>query len=302
MAIQKPWAILLCRYSDDTNDPNTVRISDLYAQLLQSKGAAWLAGAFNPAAATDNRTILDLYQTFFTITGIFTFNVVRYFDEMSQGLLDVTGTTVFPCTLDLTAAESEALAQNPGGTAHQDDLFARAKKALKNQYNVDWHAYLGGVVVSFQSVDSGGSQGGTFDGGPGAIGDIRYVRNNGTSKWGHEMGHGFGLGHSRTDGQFTSACTGGDPSDYTDNWDVMSWQCCAVVTDTNYGTAGPGLNAWNMRSRGWLDESRTWKGPPGSDFSERIVLHPLHRRSDPGFLCAELPGIGGDSAYLVELR
>jgi hypothetical protein len=302
--LQRPWAILLCRFSDDQNDPAQTRISDLYRQWGNANGAFWLSQNLTQAAEVDNRTILELYQTFFTITGLFTFNVVRFFDEMSHGQIDVSGSQVFPCTLDLTAAQGAALAQAPGGSAYETEMFKRAKQALAQQHGVDWKVFFG-VAVSFQSPDYGSNGGTNYDGGPGVFADIRYVRNDGTRRWGHEMGHAFGLSHSRTDGEFTSACSGGDPADYTDWWDIMSINCAFSASDPSYGFSGPGLNAWNMRSLHWLDESRIWKATPNTDFSERVRLLPLHQRNHPvtqGVLGAELPGVGADSAYLVEFR
>ena len=58
---------------------------------------------------------------------------------------------------------------------------------------------------------------------------------------------------------------------------------------------GPGLNAWCMRSRGWLDESRVWSGPYDG-FDSTVTLRPLHHRSLPGYLAAEI------GQYLVEFR
>ncbi len=219
---------------------------------------------------------------------------------MSHGLVEVSGNQVFPCTLNLTAAQGVALANNPGGTAYQNQMFQAAKAVLLQKYGVKWTDFFG-VAVSFQSPDFGG-QGGTFDGGPGVYADIRYVVDNGTQRWGHEMGHGFGLGHSRTDGQLTSPCTGGDPSDYTDPWDIMSIACVFSAPDNDYHVRGPGMNAWNMRHMQGLDETRIWKASTNGDFSETIILNPLHQRNRSGFLGAELPGIAGDSSYLVEFR
>jgi len=41
-----------------------------------------------------------------------------------------------------------------------------------------------------------------------------------------------------------------------------------------------------MRSRGWLKESRVWKGsaPPEGTI---VTLRPLHQRFHPGYLAAE---------------
>jgi hypothetical protein len=301
--VQKPWAILLCKFNDDSNDPTRTRLSDLYTQWLTQNGQAWIvANKFWPAQF-DNRTFLELYTMLFTVAGNGTYNLVRFWDDMSHGSIDTSSTRIFPCTLNMSKADGAALynsfvADDPqnGPAGYNDEIFKRAKTVLLDTYGVDWQKYTGGVAVSFQSADIGG-QGGTYDGGPGVYMDIRAVRTGGTAAWGHEMGHAFGLDHSRLNG------IDGKASDYLDPYDVMStahWNTSGV--DPNYGLAGPGLDAWNMRGRGWLDESRVWKGPANSDFSETIELRPLHRRDLPGYLAAELPRIGADSAYLIEYR
>jgi len=63
--------------------------------------------------------------------------------------------------------------------------------------------------------------------------------------------------------------------------------------DTEFTSIGPGLNAWNMRSKGWFDESRVCKC--GGDLT--VKLRPHVRRDLPGYLAAEL--IGG---FLIEFR
>lgn len=298
MSLKAPWAILLCRCNDDPNDPTTTTISTLYSQWNAVHDAVWMTDNIDAGAQFDGRTIADLYYLLFTTAGIFTWNVVRYFDEVSHGRVDVTGNQVFICNIDLTRDEAR------DKSSDHVDMFQRAKAALKDQHNIDWRDFPGGVAVSFQ-CDIGGAQGyEEIDGGPGVFSDIRYVRNNGSTSWGHEMLHGFGLGHSRTNLQLTSACSGGDPSDYTDDWDIMSAVGCALWSqDPNYGSMGPGLNAWNMRYLGWLDETRIWQGPPSGDFSIRITIGPLHHhRNSQVLLGARLPGIGADSDYLVEFR
>ncbi len=68
--------------------------------------------------------------------------------------------------------------------------------------------------------------------------------------------------------------------------------------DTEFNAVGPGLNAWNMRSQQWLDESRVWQCT-GNAVDETVTLRPLVRRDLSGFLAAELIG---DPDVLIEFR
>ena len=291
MATQTPWAVLLCRYSNDYNDPFQTHISDLYSEWESVFGGFWISQNMSINCASDNRTIMGLYQQFFTSQGYSTFNIVRYWNDMSHGNIDTSTSEVFPCILDITKEQAAAIAKSPGGRQYQNDIFKKAKSALQQQYDVDWKNYFG-VIVSFQTPDHG-AQGGWFDGGPGVFMDIRHVVGNGTQVWGHEMGHAYGLDHSRAD------CSN---EDYMDPWDMMSTKAAFSTTDPLYGMRGPGLNAWNMRGQKWLDESRVWKGTPGKDFNQAIQLRPLHKRGLNGYLAAELPSIGNHSPYLIEFR
>jgi hypothetical protein len=105
---------------------------------------------------------------------------------------------------------------------------------------------------------------------------------------GQEMGHGYGLDHARLQGS---------SADYSDPWDVMSTGAFPTMEAPNseFDLVGPGLNAWNMRSRGWLDETRVWTSA-GPDSDEFVQLRPLHRLDLPGFLAAQI------GPYLVEFR
>lgn len=67
--LPQPWAILLCRFSDDPNVPSQVTLSQLYQQWGAEYGAPWLGVNTLPQQAADSRTILELYQAFFTAAG-----------------------------------------------------------------------------------------------------------------------------------------------------------------------------------------------------------------------------------------
>ena len=130
-----------------------------------------------------------------------------------------------------------------------------------------------------------------FGGGIGVVCD-----NNSTvpSLLGQEMGHFYGLSHSRADP--VQPCGDDSDADYKDFWDVMSTAGCAHMTGhRRFGSIGPGLNAANMAGRGWLDESRVWKTSDRS-FETLLKLRPLHRHDLPGYLAARF------GEYLIKFR
>ena len=108
-----------------------------------------------------------------------------------------------------------------------------------------------------------------------------FARHTVPSLLGQEMGHGFGLAHSRIDGS---------TADYKDPWDIMSTAGPYEASHPTYTWTGPGMNAANMDGRGWLDGSRVWSG------AGTVQLRPLHRRDLPGWLCARV------GEFYVEFR
>ncbi len=286
MATKKqPWAVLVCRASDDSTDPAQVLVRDLW-------------GLTNPDP-NDPQTVLDLFKMFFTDQGNNTFNAVRYFNEMSHGTIDLNDSQVFVVNVNLTKAQLSPPNQPLNGPAYEAMVTQAAQDAAINA-GVPLQNFWGIVITSHSTLWM--AQGGGIPGGaqkPNLIGwagmDYRWVKNNGIQSWGQEMGHGFGLDHSRADGSL---------ADYMDRLDVMSTWNADSGPDPNYGSRGPGINAWNMRGRGWLDETRVWHCPNGS-FNHTLQLRPLHRKDLPGFLAAELPPLNdthGFPRYLVEYR
>lgn len=284
-AKKQPWAILVCKFSDDVH-PADVFVKDLPQMESLDRG--------------DTQTALDLFEQFFTTKGIGTFNAVRYFNEMSHGAIDLDASKVFVVDMPWTLAQNDQLGVSPGGAQYSAMITTAAQVAALSA-GVPLEEFYGLVITSHAMLAM--AQGGWIPGGavkPGPVGwcglDYRWVRNNGIQAFGQEMGHGFGLDHSRHDG---------DPNDYQDQCDVMSTRNAFSGVDPDYGMRGPGINAWNMRCRGWLDETRVWHPPAGSFPARRVTLRPLHRKELPGFLTAELPPLNSTSGfprYLVEYR
>jgi hypothetical protein len=249
MSQSTPWAILLTKWNDNNVEPKP----------------------------------RSFFENLFTTAGTGSFNMTDYFDTMSHGTLDLSGSAVHGWfTLDQAQSTYVGNAQPGPNQLGRNELLAAAKaKAVAG--GVDLSKYFGVVVAMNTLTDLCG-----WIGGRAALCDPGSFQ---PTVLGQEMGHGYGLLHSRVDGS---------TADYQDPWDTMStWDSCYYAGDLNYGLIGPGLNASNMRNMGWLDETRVWK-PSSGAFSQQLELRPLHTRGLPGLLALEVPGTPG--GFLIEFR
>jgi len=202
-------------------------------------------------------------------------NMVKYFKDYSHGKLDLTGSKVFGWyEIDKSVEDYNALL---GGA--RDALIGWARKAAMDD-GVDLSPFFSVVVCTNLWQDIGASPTGAGVVCQGPLTARQWVL-------AHEMGHVYGMKHSRMEGS---------DADYQDRWDIMSVGNTWSASDTEFTLKGPGVNASNMRGRGWLDETRVWKMPNGS-FDTTVTLRPLVRHDLEGYLTAELPG-----GYLAEFR
>ncbi len=220
---------------------------------------------------------MQYYKDLFTAANTGSqWNMIRYFGDVTHQKLDLSGTKVFGWyPLDKSVADYNALGQGA-----RDQLVLWARKAATD-HGVDLTPFYSVVVCTnlWEDIGVGSAHGGVVAQGTTVIPRLL----------GHEMGHIYGLDHSRIDGS---------SEDYKDPWDIMSAAADFSAPDAEFSLIGPVLNASNMRSRGWLDETRVWKfKPTGGDFDETITLRPLVRHDLPGFLAAEIAG-----GRLVEFR
>ena len=214
---------------------------------------------------------MQRYLDLFTVNNTGSkWNMIRYFSDCSHGQLDLTGTQVFGW---FKLNKSVADYNGPGGGRAQLIQWARAAAVAKG---VNLDPFFSTIVCTNRWKDIGSVGSGVVSQGPLTLNPQLL---------GHEMGHVYGLNHSRMDGS---------TADYQDPWDIMSAANVFSASDSEYTLIGPGVNASNMRSRGWLDETRVWKAD--CNFDQTITLRPLVRRDLSGFLAAQF----GD--YLVEFR
>jgi M6 family metalloprotease-like protein len=270
--IQTPWAVLRCKFKDNDSEP--------YGR--------------------------QRYDDLFTSSGVGKLNMVDFFRDMSHGQLDLSGSRVFGWyTLDMN--RSDYLAGLVAGltqdeidaaiTKARNDLIALARQAASADLTNNGPFFSVVVCMNVPTDLFGGGTGAVCDdgrwpeetAGPG-------MSSMSPSLLGQEMGHVYGLAHSRADGS---------TADYNDPWDVMSNAARFMSPHPNFTDLdvrarpvfrlGPGLNAANMAGRGWLDESRVWS-TSNESFDTVVTLRPLHRRDLSGFLAARL------GKFLIEFR
>lgn len=249
--INTPWAVLLCKFNDDDSEP------------FQK----------------------SFYDDLFTASGVGSMNMVDFFRDVSNGMLDLGGTQVFgwfTFNKEPFNKKRSDYKGSGGNQAGRDELVSWARQAAAAKGH-DLSNFFGVVVCMNVPTEY-------FGGGRRAVFDSTSMR---PSVIGQEMGHGYGLDHSRIDGS---------TADYQDRWDVMSTECgylgnqCAfMASHPRYTSIGPSLNAANMDSRGWLDKSRVWD-PDVFEFNAIVKLRPLVRYDLPGYLAARA------GKYLVEFR
>jgi hypothetical protein len=220
--------------------------------MTSSKWAILLC-KFNDNASEPQ--LRSYYEQLFTKTGNGSLNMVDFYNDATHGQMDLGDSQVFGWyTLDQKRSDYKGSGPNPQG---RQDLvnWARTKASAAG---VNLAQFFGVVVYMNVGTDLFGSPNQM-------VCDLNSV----PSQIAQEMGHGYGLQHSRQQGS---------TNDYQDPWDVMSTMNAYQATNPKWANVGPGMNAANMASKSWLDPSRIWQG------GGLVDLRPLHRRDLPGWL------------------
>jgi hypothetical protein len=246
-----PWAILLCKYSDDASEP--------YPR--------------------------ERFEEIFTSKGNGKFNMVDYFRDMSHGTLDLKGSRVFPDSdigwYTLPHSRNEWAGTGTETYGRNAPLVWGQTAAAANGDILDGYHIL---VVLNVPTDVWGSP-------AGVVADDGRWDNGMTSLsvsiLGQEMGHAYGLNHARIEG---STIDYKDPYDVMSTAAAyMAPHPVYTERDKRANLLfriGPGLNAAAMSSTGWLDRTRV--AQLESNKRNTVTLRPLHRLDLPGSLCAQV--------------
>jgi hypothetical protein len=124
--IVNPWAVIVCQLSDNRVGPTAP---------------------------------LQRYQKLFTAAGEGTYNIIKYFNDVSHGTLDLSGSQLFgsdpqnPIIINYTLAEYQDSTVDPG--TRRNRLIANAKKAALD-IGVPLNQFYGVVysclIVAFKGI------------------------------------------------------------------------------------------------------------------------------------------------------
>lgn len=224
---------------------------------------------------------VSYYQDMFSESGAGKKGAFDYWKDVSYANLDLTGTVVKGWyTLPMTVEQWRMLGR-------ADRIDKCASQALGA---VDYTRFAGVVTLTNQrglSEDLGGYGPGFPISGvnyPG-LGAMISEEDQGLSNILHESGHAFGVNHSRALSRQTPTST---QPDYGDPYDVMSCAGC-TGTPSYQGNGGPGFNAIQLDTAGWLPAGRRFSFDNSSCRQQTIQMAALNHPEAAGYQEARVP-------------
>lgn len=243
------------------------------------------------------------YQNMFSETAAGQLGVFDFWRDVSYGNLDLTGTVVKGWyTAPKTAGEFNVMNR-------ADQIDVCASQAVSD---VDFNKFAGVVVLTNHTNLNGPLFGGpppttikgtTYP----SLGRLAAEEDQELNGILHETGHALGVEHSRS---LENDPTG--QTDYGDLYDIGSCLDCFGMFPSYQGNGGPGVNAVQLETAGWLPGNRVIDVGTSACAQQTIQLAALNHPEVVGYLAARTPAAvpiftGSPSAttgdhYMVELR
>jgi hypothetical protein len=275
--------------------------------------ASYLVLACKFADHPETWTSLDYIGRLFTSAGSGENNFVDYWSQISEGAIDLSGSTVtsawatMPNTFASYYGASFCMANAPwpGNQMVQDCITASGyQNSLGNYYGVI-------AVVNYGQLFQGGKTVRDTGTGPRPFGQVilgpgvvpcnngppytpaNYPPMDGTQS-GHEMGHSLGLSHAHAQDW------NGTYDEYGDGWDIMGGNQQGF-SSSNFVKVGPGIDAPHRHQLGWIEPSRLYTYLGGG--AQQIQLTAINHPENSGYRMARvLFGEDAQHDYTVELR
>lgn len=120
----------------------------------------------------------------------------------------------------------------------------------------------------------------------------------------HEMGHGYGLGHTFSDDPTYRNVSWAQIGEYDNPWDLMSAMNVYTSTSPNFGASPPGLNGYQLDRMGWLGRDRIATVGADGATARTYTVAPLGQNTTPGVQLLRIPFDPADlnHYYTVEYR